>query len=117
MGSVMSLCEVCTVLYADSRRTRNRSSRYVQSNPLGQHHFQTLTLMTDQEIPRIPNLDLAQQLFLLSNPKLVELHSDAGQRLLEGIKADSESQTTSRQLSLLNQKWLHSTATSKRNVS
>ncbi|KAF8633521.1 hypothetical protein AX17_004427 [Amanita inopinata Kibby_2008] len=44
--------------------------------------------MADDIVLPIPNLNLPQQLFLLSKPTLSHLHKNAQQTLLEGIKAD-----------------------------
>lgn len=46
--------------------------------------------MAEDLVLPIPNLILPQQLFLLSNPKLSGLHQDAKEKLLAGIKEDSE---------------------------
>jgi 26S proteasome regulatory subunit N7 len=47
--------------------------------------------MADEVVLPIPNLRLPQNLFILSNPLLTHLHSDARKELLEGIKADRQS--------------------------
>jgi 26S proteasome regulatory subunit N7 len=47
--------------------------------------------MADEIVLPIPNLAIPQNLFVLSNPLLTHLHSDARKELLEGIKADRQS--------------------------
>ena len=47
--------------------------------------------MADEVVLPIPNLRMPQCLFILSNPQLTHLHSDARKELLEGIKADRQS--------------------------
>lgn len=47
--------------------------------------------MADEVVLPIPNLRMPQCLFILSNPLLTNLHSDARKELLEGIKADRQS--------------------------
>ena len=47
--------------------------------------------MPDELVLPIPNLKMPQNLFILSNPLLAHLHSDARKELLEGIKADRRS--------------------------
>jgi 26S proteasome regulatory subunit N7 len=44
--------------------------------------------MADDNVLPIPNLDLPQQHFILTQPSLSRLHSDARTALLAGIKAD-----------------------------
>lgn len=44
--------------------------------------------MADENVLPIPNLNLPQQHFILSQPSLSHLHSDARDALLAGIKAD-----------------------------
>ncbi|KAF8343360.1 PCI-domain-containing protein [Amanita rubescens] len=44
--------------------------------------------MADDIVLPIPNLNLPQQLFILSKPSLSTLHDDARNTLLQGIKAD-----------------------------
>ena len=46
--------------------------------------------MADELVFPIPNLRMPQNLFILSNPQLTHLHSDARKELLEGIKADRQ---------------------------
>lgn len=50
--------------------------------------------MADEVVLPIPNLQLPQNLFLLSNPSCSELHEKARKELLDGIKADSGSETS-----------------------
>ena len=47
--------------------------------------------MADEVVLPIPDLRMPQNLFILSNPLLTHLHSDARKELLEGIKADRQS--------------------------
>jgi 26S proteasome regulatory subunit N7 len=47
--------------------------------------------MADEVVLPIPNNRLPQCLFILTNPQLTHLHSDARKELLEGIKADRQS--------------------------
>jgi len=44
--------------------------------------------MAEEEVLPIPNLLIAQNLFVLSNPNLKRLHEKARVELVEGIKAD-----------------------------
>jgi 26S proteasome regulatory subunit N7 len=44
--------------------------------------------MADEVVLPIPNPKMPQNLFILSNPSLTHLHSDAKKELLDGIKAD-----------------------------
>jgi hypothetical protein len=48
------------------------------------------TVMPDELVVAIPNLAIPQNLFVLSNPKLIHLHEDARKQLLEGVKTDGE---------------------------
>ncbi|KAG2012320.1 proteasome 26S subunit [Coprinopsis cinerea AmutBmut pab1-1] len=45
-------------------------------------------MSSDEEILPIPNLNLPQSLFVLSNPRLEHLHEKARKELLEGVEAD-----------------------------
>ena len=45
--------------------------------------------MAEEVVEPIPNLELAQQYFVLSSPSLKHLHATASEKLLNGIKADS----------------------------
>jgi len=44
--------------------------------------------MAEEEVLPIPNLLIAQNLFVLSSPNLKRLHEKARTELVEGIKAD-----------------------------
>ena len=45
--------------------------------------------MADEVVLPIPNLELAQQLFILSSQALKHLHDEARQKLVDGIKTDN----------------------------
>lgn len=47
-------------------------------------------IMADDIVVPIPNLDLPQHYFTLSQPKLEHLHKDALTALLEGVEKDGE---------------------------
>jgi len=47
--------------------------------------------MAGEVVLPIPNLTIPQNVFVLSNAKLVHLHENARNQLLEGIKADGMS--------------------------
>ncbi len=49
--------------------------------------------MADELIRPIPNLTIPQNVFVLSNSKLMHLHENARDKLLDGIKADGMSVT------------------------
>ena len=46
--------------------------------------------MADDIVLPLPNLELPQHLFTLSNPSLSHLHENAAKHLLAGIEVDSE---------------------------
>lgn len=45
--------------------------------------------MAEEVVLPIPNLELPQQQFVLSQPQFSHLHDEARRKLLEGIEADS----------------------------
>ena len=68
----------------DTRRAQREKLRDDASGPARK----TSSKMAEDIVLPIPNLNLAQQLFVLSKPGLAALQNDARNTLLEGIKAD-----------------------------
>lgn len=50
--------------------------------------------MADGLVLPIPNLKIPQNLYILSNANIKNLHADAQKQLLDGIKADGSSLCT-----------------------
>lgn len=79
---------VAVVLIEQNRDTRRAERENLCDDASRRRARKASSKMAEDIVLPIPNLNLAQQLFVLSKPGLAALQNDARKTLLEGIKAD-----------------------------